>query len=385
MTKHRLMSGMRPTGKLHIGHWLGALNNWRKLQEQYDSYFSIVDWHALTTGYRNTSEIAENIREMALDWLACGIDPEKATIYVQSHVPQIAELHLLLSMIVPVAWLERVPTYKEQLHELLKQRLDEKTRLAPPATGEKIFMEDKVLEEAVLGKNPKTFGNMLDDRALREEAAKRIEMEYLATYGFLGYPLLQTADILAVKGEVVPVGQDQLPHLELAREIVRRFHFIFKKQIFPEPEGLLSEAPFVPGIDGRKMSKSYNNGIFISDPPDMLEKKIMQTITDPQKIRKGDPGRPEICNVFFYHRFFSPEPLVKETETNCKNGALGCVACKKNLFSVLKERLAPIQERRAQLSQNDKTLQEILHAGAEKAKKEASIVLEETKTLMGIG
>jgi tryptophanyl-tRNA synthetase len=353
MPKKRLMSGMRPTGKLHIGHYLGALGNWKKLQDEYECFYSIVDWHALTTGYRQTEEIPENIREMALDWLSCGIDPAKSTIYIQSHIPQIAELHLLLSMIVPTAWLERVPTYKEQLQELLKQRLNER------------------LDSAA---------NILEDREVREEAAKRKEMEYLATYGFLGYPLLQTADILSVKGEIVPVGQDQLPHLEFAREVVRRFHFIFQKNIFPEPESLLSEAPFVPGTDGRKMSKSYNNGIFISDPPEEIQKKVKQTVTDPQKIRRGDPGRPEICNIFFYHRFFSSESLVKETETNCKNGSLGCVDCKKNLAQVLSDKLAPIREKREDLLKNPGTISEILETGAAEARKTARQTLEEIKT-----
>jgi tryptophanyl-tRNA synthetase len=382
MPKKRLMSGMRPTGKLHIGHYLGALGNWKKLQDEYDCFYSIVDWHALTTGYRQTEEIPDNIREMLLDWLSCGINPDKSTIYVQSHIPQIAELHLLLSMIVPTAWLERVPTYKDQLQELLKQRMDEKTRLIHPETGDKILIDDKTLTAAVSGADQKTVIEILDDHKLREEAAKRSEMEYLATYGFLGYPLLQTADILAVKGEVVPVGQDQLPHLELAREIVRRFHFIFKKNLFPEPESLLSEAPFVPGIDGRKMSKSYSNGIFISDPPEEIQKKVKQTITDPQKIHKGDPGRPEICNIFFYHRFFSPEPLVSETEKNCKNGSLGCVECKKNLSNSLISKLAPIREAREALSKDPNRISKILKDGAEKARITAEKTLTEAKTSM---
>ncbi len=374
MPKKRLMSGMRPTGKLHIGHYLGALGNWKKLQDEYDCFYSIVDWHALTTGYRQTEEIPDNIREMLLDWLSCGINPDKSTIYVQSHIPQIAELHLLLSMIVPTAWLERVPTYKDQLQELLKQRMAQKVHI-PDKEGS----DSTLIDQAdFLNKS----GEYIQQHSLREEAAKRSEMEYLATYGFLGYPLLQTADILAVKGEVVPVGQDQLPHLELAREIVRRFHFIFKKNLFPEPESLLSEAPFVPGIDGRKMSKSYSNGIFISDPPEEIQKKVKQTITDPQKIHKGDPGRPEICNIFFYHRFFSPEPLVSETEKNCKNGSLGCVECKKNLSNSLISKLAPIREARETLSKDPNRITKILKDGAEKARITAEKTLTEAKTSM---
>lgn len=323
--KKRLMSGMRPTGKLHIGHLLGALENWKKLQDDYDCFFMVADLHALTTGYRKSEEIPESIREMVLDWLACGVDPSKSTIYVQSHVPEISEIYTLLSMIIPVAWLERVPSYKDQIQEL---GLD------------------------------------------------------IATYGFLGYPLLQTSDILAMKGQVVPVGQDQLPHLELAREIVRRFHFIYGREIFPEPEALLSQAPFVPGIDGRKMSKSYNNSILISDSPEEIQEKVKQAITDPEKIHKNDPGHPDICNIYFYHRFFSPKEVVEQVNKTCKSGELGCVADKKHLAQILTERLAPIREQRAKFSQNGKGLEEILHEGAKKARVVAQKTLSETKALM---
>jgi len=319
------MSGMRPTGKLHLGHLLGVLENWKKLQSNYECFFMIADWHALTTGYRKTKEIPENIREMLLDWLACGIDPEQSTIYLQSHVPEIAELHLILSMIIPVAWLERVPSYKDQIQEL----------------GQDI-----------------------------------------ATYGFLGYPMLQTADILAMKGQAVPVGQDQLPHLELAREIVRRFHHIFGKEIFPEPEAILSEAPFVPGIDGRKMSKSYNNSIYISDSPDEIREKMKQTITDPEKIHKNDPGHPDICNIFFYHRFFSPKELVDTVNRTCRSGELGCVADKKQLADVLIEKLAPIREKRKKLATDHSLIEGILQKGAKKARNTAQTVLAEIKDSM---
>jgi tryptophanyl-tRNA synthetase len=321
--KKRLMSGMRPTGKLHIGHYLGVLKNWEQLQNEYECFYSVADFHALTTGYDKTKEIPENIREMILDWLSCGINPDKSAVYIQSQIPQIAELHLLLSMITPTTWLERIPSYREA------EKKD---------TG----------------------------------------------YGFLGYPLLQTADILVVKGEVVPVGQDQLPHLELAREIVRRFHFIFKKEIFPEPESLLSEAPFVPGIDGKKMSKSYNNGIYISDPPEEIQKKVTQTVTDPQKIHKGDPGRPEVCNIFFYHRFFSSQSLVSDIEKNCKNGSLGCVECKKNLSDSLISKLAPVRETRKELSKDSNIISKILKDGAEKTQEISQKTLEETKKLLDL-
>lgn len=345
------MSGMRPTGKLHIGHLLGALENWKRLQEKYDCHYMVADFHALTTGYRNTEEIPQNIREMVLDWLACGIDPEQSTIYVQSHIPEIFELYTLFGMIIPVAWLERVPTYKQQLEELLK---------------------DRVMQNH---ENPA-------ERSGREEAAKSHELEYLATFGFLGYPLLQTADILIVKGEAVPVGKDQLPHLEFSREMVRRLHHIYGKEIFPEPQALLSEAPFVPGVDGRKMSKSYNNSILISDSPEHILEKVKMAITDPEKIRKDDPGHPEICNIFFYHKFFSGESIVKEVETTCKAGSLGCVADKKQLAQILSDKLAPIRERREMFSKNPSHLKEILHEGAKKTREKARQTLGELKELM---
>jgi len=320
--KKRLISGMRPTGKLHLGHMLGILENWKKLQSTHDCFFMIADWHALTTGYRKTDDIPENIREMVLDLLAFGIDPEQATLYVQSHVPEIAELHLLLSMVIPVAWLERVPSYKDQIQEL----------------GQDI-----------------------------------------ATYGFLGYPLLQTADILIVKGEVVPIGQDQLPHLELAREIVRRFHHIFGKEIFPEPVAILSEAPVVPGIDGRKMSKSFDNSISMSDSPDEIREKIKQTITDPEKIHKSDPGHPDICNIFFYHRFFSDKALIDTVNRTCRSGELGCVADKKQLAEILIDKLASIREKRIKLSQDTSVINKILTLGAENARKRAKETLVQVK------
>lgn len=362
MKKRRLMSGMRPTGKLHLGHLLGALENWKRLQDQYECFFMVADFHALTTAYRKSEEIPESIREMLLDWFSCGIDPEKSTVYVQSHVPEIAELHLLLSMITPVAWLERVPSYKDQVQEFERELMNVREGQIGLAKQESI---DK--SELLQG---------------RENAARSRGMEHLAMYGFLGYPLLQTADIAVMKGEVVPVGQDQLPHLELAREIVRRFHFIFKKEIFPEPEALLSQAPFVPGIDGRKMSKSYGNGIYISDSPEELEEKVRQTITDPKKIHKNDPGHPEVCNIFFYHRFFSPQDVVMEVDRTCRTGELGCVADKKHLASILIEKLAPIREMRAKLSKNGKHLDEILHEGAKKARLAAGETLAEIRDLM---
>ena len=322
----RLVSGMRPTGKLHLGHALGALDNWLKLQDQYESFFIIVDWHALTTHYKNVKELQRNIREVFLDYLAYGIDPSKSVIYLQSLVPEVAELHLLMSMIVPVARLERVPSYKDQI--------------------------------AQLGKD-------------------------IATYGFLGYPLLMTCDIIAFKGEVVPVGQDQIPHLELAREIVRKFHSLYNVEIFPEPQPLLTKAPYVPGWDGRKMSKSYDNAIYLTDEPEVIQEKVRRYITDPQKIRKGDPGRPEVCNVFKLHQAME-NPALEEIERDCRSGKLGCVQCKRNLAELISKRFEGFRERRKELESRAEESLEILVEGSKRARKIASETLEEVKEAMNI-
>ncbi len=321
-----LVSGSRPTGKLHLGHALGALDNWLKLQEEYQSYFIIVDWHALTTHFKDTSKLQENILEVAVDYLAYGIDPNKATLYLQSLVPEVAELHLLLSMITPVAWLERVPSYKEQIAQLGKE---------------------------------------------------------IATYGFLGYPLLMTCDIIVFKAEVVPVGQDQLPHLELAREIVRRFHHLYGSKVFPEPQALLTQSPYIPGWDGRKMSKSYDNAIYLSDPPEIIHQKVRRYITDPQKIHRGDPGRPEVCNVFALHKALNTDNL-QQIEEDCRSGKLGCVECKRRLAERISDRFAGFRERREKLLKNLKEVKEILIEGSSKARERARQTLEEVKELMNL-
>lgn len=348
--KQRIMSGMRPTGRLHLGHLIGALANWKLLQTEYDCFFEIADWHALTTSYRDTEHISENIREIAIDYLSGGVNPENCSLYIQSHLPEIAELHLLFSMTIPVAWLERVPTYKEQLDQLLLERTK----------------------------------NVRDERDVREEAAKRREFEFIATYGFLGYPLLQTADIAIVKGELVPVGKDQLPHLEFAREFIRRFHHIYKREIFPEPQAKLTEVPLLPGIDGRKMSKSYNNSILISDSPETILQKAQKTITDPQKIRRNDPGHPEVCNIFFYHNVVNKSE-VPGISADCKSGTLGCVDCKKNLAKKLSDFLAPIREKRANLEAKPGELDEILAYGAAKVRPIAQDTLALVREAMHIG
>jgi tryptophanyl-tRNA synthetase len=375
---------MRPTGRLHLGHYFGALSNWLELQDEYDCFFCVVDWHALTTHYEDTSSVADNTLQVATDWLAVGLDPAKATLFIQSSVLEHAELHLLLSMITPLGWLERVPTYKEQIANL-------------------------------------------KDRDL-------------GTYGFLGYPLLQTADITLYDGDLVPVGEDQVPHIELAREIVRRFNtnyglsvrpgafdpkterdeavletlrekykidlnpldakyddflaFVFKKAalesgienfmaergnkklfkfttILNEPHVMLTETPRLPGTDGRRMAKSYGNAIWLSDPPDEIRKKVHNMMTDPQRVRRTDPGRPEICPVFAYHKLFSLPETIAKVDHDCRTAQIGCVDCKKLMAENLVTWIEPIQTRRKELEAHPGSVWDILDAGSKKAQKAA--------------
>ncbi|NLO89697.1 MAG: tryptophan--tRNA ligase [Clostridia bacterium] len=326
--KGRILSGMRPTGRLHIGH-LSVLENWVKLQEEYETYFMVADWHALTTAFDETEEIKGKIWDMLLDWLSVGIDPEKSVIFVQSHVKEHAELHLLFSMITPLSWLERCPTYKDQVQQF----------------GEK-------------GKD-------------------------ISTYGFLGYPLLQAADILIYRADTVPVGEDQLPHLELSREVARRFNHLYNARVFPEPKAKLSKLALLPGTDGRKMSKSYNNYISITADFEVISDKVRQMVTDPQRIRKTDPGNPEVCTVYLYHKIYNPVEL-EQYEADCRGGKIGCVACKKKLAAKMDEALKPIREKRNELEKNPDLIQDIITAGAEKARKEASITMEKVREVMKI-
>lgn len=327
MEEKRIMSGMRPTGKLHLGNLFGALENWVKLQNEYKCFFSIVDWHALTTGYEDTSDLQRYIREMTIDWLSAGIDPEKATVFVQSHVKEHAELHLLLSMITPISWLERNPTYKDQL--------------------------------------------------------KQLKEKNISTHGFLGYPVLQSADILAYKAEKVPVGEDQLPHLELSREIARRFNYLYKP-IFPEPQAILNEVKILPGIDGRKMSKSYNNTIEISDDAATIRQKVSKMITDPQRIRKTDPGNPEICTVYAFHKVFSDLEKREEIDEECRKGAIGCVDCKKRLAEIMIETLNPIIQRRQELIKKPDYIDDVLQEGKKRAEEVAKQTLNEVREAMNL-
>ncbi|MBU1026936.1 MAG: tryptophan--tRNA ligase [Candidatus Margulisbacteria bacterium] len=324
--KKRVLSGIQPTGKLHLGNLIGAIENWVKLQDKYECFFFIADLHALTSTYDDPKNLKDDIQGVAIDLLASGIDPKKCVLFKQSDLMEHAELHLLFSMVTPVPWLERVPTYKSKIEELK-------------------------------GKD-------------------------LGTYGFLGYPVLQAADILIYKADFVPVGQDQLPHIELTREIARRFNN-FYGNIFPEPKDLLTQFPTLPGLDGRKMSKSYNNTIAISDPPDVIKKKVSTMITDPARIKKEDKGHPEVCSVYDFYKVFGKD-LTDVVASECKEAKRGCVACKKQLAQVLIDYMAPIHKKRAQLTEDRGQIDKILQDGAAKAKKIAAKSLLEAKKAMGL-
>ncbi len=327
MKKEKIvMSGMRPTGRLHLGHWAGALKNWIALQEKYPSYFSIVDWHALTTDYQSPENIKQYINDTLIDWLSIGVDPEKSTLFVQSSIREISELYLLFSMCVPLGWLERVPTFKEQQRQL-------------------------------------------KDRDIN-------------TIGFLGYPLLQTIDIIIVRANLVPVGEDQVFHLELAREIVRRFNNLYG-DFFEEPKEFLTPVPKLLGTDGRKMSKSYGNSIYLSDSSDEIEKKIKPMMTDTRRKKRSDPGVAEDCPVFTIHKSFSPADEQEMIKSDCSTASIGCIDCKKILIKNLNEFMDPIRDRRDEYSKID--TMEILNSGAKKAGKKAGETLEEVRNLMKIG
>ena len=321
--KGTILSGMRPTGRLHLGHH-SVLNNWVQLQDLYHCFFMVADWHALTTGWEEAKEIRPNTLEMVADWLAAGLDPEKSVIFSQSKVQEHAELHLLFSMIMPLSWLERVPTYKDQIKKL----------------GE-------------MGKD-------------------------INTYGFLGYPLLQAADILVYKANAVPVGEDQLPHVELTREAARRYNHLFKP-VFPEPQGIINrELAVLPGLDGAKMSKSYHNYISMGAAPDEIKKSVNQMITDPNRIRKTDRGNPDVCVVHKFHRIYNGQ-LLEGIEADCRSGSMGCVACKKQLSTVLDQELGPIRERREKVLSQKGYIEEVLKDGAERARTVARATLQEVR------
>lgn len=321
-----LFSGVRPTGRAHVGNLLGAFENWVSLQDRYTCYFCAVDWHALTTGYEDTSMLRDNTRELIIDLLSVGIDPERSTLFIQSQCKQHAELALLLGMVTPLGWLERCPTYKDQLRQL--------------------------------------------------------EGRELTNFGFLGYPVLQAADILAYGGEYVPVGEDQLHHLELSREIVRRFNSIYGTSL-PEAKPLLSKFPLLPGTDGRKMSKSYGNDIPLAAEPVEIQTKVMSMITDPARIRKNDPGHPEICNVYALHQAFSADSW-EQIGAECRAGCRGCVDCKRQLTAAIIDYLAPVRARRAELVSNPGRVDEIIEFGGNKARAQAELMLAKVRRAMHV-
>lgn len=322
MKNKRIVSGMRPTGKLHLGHFHGVLANWLELQKEYECFFFAADWHSLTTEYDNTAMIRESIHDMVLDWLAFGIDPDKSVIFRQSLVPQHAELNLVLGMITPVSWLERNPTYKE----------------------------------------------------MRENLAAKD----LSTFGFLGYPVLMAADIILYKARRVPVGQDQLPHLEITREIARRFNYLYG-EVFPEPEALLTETPKVLGLDGRKMSKSYGNAIFLSESDDETRKKVMSMVTDTNRVRRSDPGEPDQCVAFSLNRFYLSKEQKAEIYPACRGAQIGCVECKKIQAEALVQALTPFRAKRTELAARPEVVEEVLAAGSRRAAEQAEKTMDEVR------
>jgi tryptophanyl-tRNA synthetase len=350
-SRKRVLSGMRPTGKLHLGNYVGALQNWVGMQDEYECFFEVADWHALTTDYADTSRVKESSLEAVIDWLAAGLDPERSVIFIQSHVPAHAELHLLLSMITPLGWLERVPTYKEQ--------------------------------------------------------RDNIKDKDLGTYGFLGYPVLQSADILIYKADVVPVGEDQVAHVELTREIARRFNLFYgvgrvpppadlaigmpiggpmigPKPIFPEPQSLLTPAAKLLGTDGRKMSKSYGNTIMLTDPEPVVRQKLKTMVTDPARVRRSDPGNPDLCPVGDLHKIFSDKATMAKVNEGCRSAGIGCIECKGWAADALVKLLNPMQERRKKFEENPRLAWDILEAGTERARKAAGETMDDVRAAMGM-
>lgn len=324
----RVVSGMRPTGKLHLGHLEAVLKNWVELQHKYECFFFVADWHALTSDYADTSEIRSNTLAMVCDWLGAGLDPQRCTLFVQSLVPQHAELHLLLSAVTPLGWLERVPTYKE--------------------------------------------------------ARQQIKDKDLNNYAFLGYPVLQAADILIYKGDYVPVGEDQVPHIELTREIARRFNK-FYGPIFPEPQALLAPDPRVVGIDGRRMSKSYRNDIKITDPPEVIWEKMRTMVTDPARVRRHDPGNPDVCPVFSLHKIYSSQETIDLVNVECRRAGIGCIDCKRMLYEHAMKRIAPIAEKSRSYEQNIDEVKRILQEGSRRARQEAERTMEQVRAAVRLG
>lgn len=359
-----VISGMRPTGRLHLGNYWGALRNWIKLQDSYECSFFVADWHALTTGYDDTSAIRPNTVDMVIDWLAAGIDPARSLVFAQSSVCEHAELSLLLGMITPVNWLLGNPTYKEQLMELYREKYSGHKGDKTDKSGRIIRM----LADAASG--PEGSGK-------DEEIAAQSEF---STHGFLGYPVLQAADILLYRAGFVPVGEDQLPHIELARKIARRFSDLYGEGVLLEPKPILAESARVPGIDNRKMSKSYGNAIEMGEDLKTLQTKVMSMFTDPLKLRAGDKGHPEGCVAFAFHRLYNPEFQARERE--CREGTVGCVACKKDLYARMCPQIEEFRARRAPYEKNPGMIPEMLRQNSLKAKDKAASVLESVRKAM---
>ncbi|MFA5162574.1 MAG: tryptophan--tRNA ligase [Elusimicrobiales bacterium] len=358
--KKKLVSGMRTTGRLHLGNYFGALKNWAQLQDGYDCYFFTADWHVLTTKHDNTENIVSDTREMVIDWLCAGLDPQKAVIFRQSDVPEHAELALLLGMITPVGWLLRCPTYKEQLIEIFQKKY----------AGQ---MEHHKTEDA-----SKLMSALNQSAGIGGDAELAAASE-LASFGFLGYPVLQAADISVHGGEVVPVGQDQVAHIEISREIARKFNDLYGA-VLPEPQPLLSQVPKVPGTDGRKMSKSYGNAIEMCEAADSAQKKVMAMFTDPGKKRANDKGNPDGCVVFAFHKICNPDFKTREGE--CREGAIGCVNCKKHLFTFMEQQLAGFREKRKPYESDPQLADKILAEGGKKARASASETMKLVRKAM---
>ncbi len=392
--RKRVLSGNRPTGKLHIGHLFGVLYNWRDLQDQYECYFEIADWHALTTHYENTEELRKNILDMVIDWLSVGIDPKKAVIFVQSDVKDHAELHLLFSMLVSISRLLRNPTFKEYIAELRVKELSHKGKKTIDAAAlkaadyfikemKKEFSEEKLKNKdyiSILRAKIKEHVEKGLFESLSRGEGDELPYGHLVNYGFLGYPVLQAADILIYRAHYVPIGEDQLPHLELTREIARKFNSLYG-EVFPVPEPLLAKFAKVPGTDGRKMSKSYDNMILISEPSDSLRKKIMSMFTDPEKIKLKDPGHPDRCPVFAYQKIFNPDEAAQIKES-CEKGGMGCVACKKMIAEKMDAYLEPFREKRAELEKQIDVVKDILREGGRKAAEVTAETMEMVREAM---
>ena len=322
-----VLSGLRPTGRVHLGNYFGAIRNWARLQDSYDCHYFVADWHALTSDYADPSGVKQATYEAVADWLAAGLDPAKSTIFVQSQVKEHAELHLLLSMVTPLPWLERVPTFKEQQQQLAEKDLN--------------------------------------------------------TYGFLGYPVLQTADVILYRAHFVPVGEDQAAHLELSREIVRRFNNLYG-DVFPEPKALFTETPKVPGLDGRKMSKSYGNTIGLTASADEIRKAVSEMFTDPNRVRRKDPGNPDICNLFQFHKIFSDQETIERVDRECRAATIGCVDDKKLLAEIMIEWLRPIRERRETIDRDPSFVWDVLREGNRKARERAGETMENVRKAMNL-